>query len=577
MKKFCFPRLIAAALLALLAACNAPQRPLDAHVVVVGAGPAGLAAALELARGGVSVVVVDANSVGGGHGVMAGGLALVDTPLQEKRGFTDSPERAFADWMAWGEDNDPGWTRAYAEQSRSQVYDWLTDMGVQFVALIPTPENSVPRFHFTRGKAVHAILPLFRQALDMPNIRFVWNSRVTRLITEKGAVTGVEMTNLRTGHTASLTALGVILATGGNQGDLEKVAAAWPADTPRPDPLLVGAGHFADGSGRDLAVEAGAALRHPDRQVIFLGGLRNPRDPSGRRALVASSREALWVNAQGRRFTNEAAPDKINGARVLAQKPARYWMILDANTIDRLSVRDALWLDRATLTAEIVNNPDITVSAPDLATLARQAGLPPAALSATLARYNALIDAGEDVDFGRFTAQTSRPPRLDTPPFYAIQLFPLTRKSLGGIAVDHAARAVTAEGAPVPGLYAAGEVTGVAGINGRYGMSGTFVGPAIFMGRVAARAFLADHEHAAATALSPAPKAAMPAPAAGMEDLAEQIAQRRPGYWHFEQAHSLVIERRLSCTQCHTDTQSMAPALSKAAMRARTTTCLTCH
>ena len=114
---------------AMWAAMSDQEMSYHADVIVVGSGIAGLSAALEAAHQGASVLVVEANSVGGGHAVKAGGFALVNTKLQRSKGINDSPDLAWQDMQRWGEDADPYWTRRYAEESAGQVYDWLTGMG----------------------------------------------------------------------------------------------------------------------------------------------------------------------------------------------------------------------------------------------------------------------------------------------------------------------------------------------------------------------------------------------------------------------------------------------------------------
>ena len=134
-----------------LASCGQPQTEqpiLDSEAIVVGAGIAGLSAAVEMGRDGVNVLVLDMNSVIGGHAVMAGGFAIVDTPIQKRDGFTDSPEKAYTDWVEWTEDGNPDWIRYYAANSREMIYDWTAEMGVEFVRVQAGYENSVPRFHF---------------------------------------------------------------------------------------------------------------------------------------------------------------------------------------------------------------------------------------------------------------------------------------------------------------------------------------------------------------------------------------------------------------------------------------------
>jgi predicted oxidoreductase len=181
-----------------------PEAVLDAEAIVVGAGVSGLAAAVEMSRAGVDVLLVDMNSVMGGHAVMAGGFAIADTPLQQRRGYEDSPDKAYGDWMAWTDDGDPGWTRFYAENSREYIYDWLAEMNVEFVRVQGGWENSVPRFHFTPRGALDVVLGLYRTALKMPNVAFEWNANVESLVVDADRVTGVVVRDLRSGSERTL-------------------------------------------------------------------------------------------------------------------------------------------------------------------------------------------------------------------------------------------------------------------------------------------------------------------------------------------------------------------------------------
>lgn len=110
----------------------------DADILIVGAGIAGLSAALEAARAASSVMVIDTFSVFGGHAVVSNGaVSIVDTPLQRSKKITDSPEIALRDFMDWGKDANVDWVRYYVQHSREEVYDWLTQMGVVFESVIP--------------------------------------------------------------------------------------------------------------------------------------------------------------------------------------------------------------------------------------------------------------------------------------------------------------------------------------------------------------------------------------------------------------------------------------------------------
>ncbi len=580
----------------LLAACSRPPGP-EADVIVIGAGLAGLSAALEASDRGARVLVLEANSVPGGHAVKAGGFALVGTPLQAKKGYVDDPETAFRDLMAWGEDADAAWVRRYVEASGPQVHDWLASFGVTFSFILDTPEHSVPRFHFARGAAVNVVLPLVRELLARDGIELRLNQEVSALLREDGRVTGARMRDLRSGEERIARAGAVVIATGGAQADLEQVRANWRADLPEPERLYVGAGQFATGAGLELARAAGAGLSRLDHQVTFSTGLPDPRDPSGRRGLLTQNAAAIWVDATGRRFIAENAPSKVADDAVLAMSPATHWLVFDARGLRSLRIRDAVWLDERTRRAEILDNPALVQQADDLTTLAERSGLPAQELAATVARYNALVAAGLDSDFGRFGPDTPDPSatRIETPPFYAIRLYPLTRKNMGGIAIDREAHALDDGGNQVTGLYAAGEATGVAGINGRYGGEGTFLGPSVFIGRLAgrsaARAVLgetdatsaplrASSERRLTESASPTASESSGSEAASLLDaaaLSALLATPRPGYWHFEAAHTIVLERGLDCVECHGAIWPTRTADTRKEKRVQLESCTRCH
>jgi len=553
----------------------------DYDVVVVGAGISGLSAALELGRAGARVLVVEMNSVAGGHAVMAGGFAFADTPLQRAQGIQDSPDAAYEDWMAWGETNDPVWTRAYADNATDMVYRWLTDLGVDFKVLLPSPENRVRRFHFTQGKAVHAVLPILQEALRHSNISFVWNTQAIDLLAAEGQVQGVTLRNLRNDERQDVRAQMVLLTTGGFQNDLDRVRQNWAGgDAPT---LLKGAGQFAIGLGHDLALDSGAAATRYDTHVTFLNGLRDPRDPDS--ALIASNPNWLWVNAQGQRFANEAASDKALLPEILKLPGNSYWAIVDTKGRKTFRIRDAVWLNASTVSAEILDNPSVVLKADTIDALAAQMDLNSAQLQSALERYNAFIESGDDSDFGRFGATNQRlPSAIAEPPFYAMPLFLVTRKNLGGIAVDQNLNVVDAGGAPIEGLYAAGELTGVVGINGRHGMSGTFLGPSVFTGRLAGQSILRRLQTRVgwqpAESLRLERGASVDAnwqPEFGMDDLESMLEVSRPGYWHFETAHAFVLEQQWDCAMCHSADHPMSTVSAREDKLLQTNICLSCH
>lgn len=560
------------------------QQRVDAEVIVVGAGLSGLAAAVEMGRAGVNVLVVDMNSVMGGHAVMAGGFAIADTPLQARLGYDDSPELAYRDWMEWTEDGDPKWARFYAENSRELIYDWVAEMNVEFVRVQDGWENSVPRFHFTPRGALDVVLALYRTALALPSVSFEWNENVDSLVVDDNRVAGVVVHNLRTGNERMLRSRQVVLATGGFEGDLERVLANWRTDLPRPDRLVLGASVHARGAGLDLATDAGAALHWINRHYIYTNGMVDPRDPNHTLAITASNGDSLWVNAQGRRFTNEDGFDKKILADLMVQNPTSYWAIFDDESRDAFSMRGREWIKNRGPGHMVLDNPQATIKADTLDALAAATGLPVEPLKASVARFNALIATGKDEDFGRFASREAAPPPIDTPPFYAIQFFPMPRKSMGGVAVDLDTRALDASGRPVPGLYAVGELTGSVGINGTHGMDGMFLGPALVTGRVAGKAIVAAHRMsreslavAARPAEQPLPAPASWQPSLNADALRALLANERDGYWHFQISHALVLERGYECAMCHSAKVPFAPVANNEHKLAQAGLCGNCH
>lgn len=123
------------------------------------------------------------------------------------------------------------------------------------------------------------------------------------------------------------------------------------------------------------------------------------------------------------------------------------------------------------------------------------AGLPPQTLNETVGCWNEMVTSGKDIDFGRIgccRTPWSNPTRIERAPFYAVPFYPLARKSMGGVSIDQSCRVLDVSGQPIPGLYAAGELTGLAGVNGKASLEGTFLGASIMTGRVAGRAAAAE-------------------------------------------------------------------------------------
>ena len=378
----------------------------EPDVIVVGAGIAGLSTALEAARGGASVLVVDMWSIFGGHAVMShGGLCIVGTPVQERAGVDDSPELAKNDFMTYGEDAHLGWVDYYVYNSREMIYDWVSKMGVTFSGGVTTiPGNSVARFHNPDGRGLGLVSPIYRACLLNPKLRFEWNFKVDDLLIENARVVGVEGTFMRTGERGEFRAARTVLATGGFQSNLEMVQEYWPKSVEFPERMLVGSGVNSVGSGHEIAERAGAGFYHMDHQWNYATGLPDPRDPTKSRGLNASNANAIWLNVDGERFVNETDSTKVRFGALLEQQPARYWAIFDEASKRDLFVSGSDWDDFATVEQVLFENRDLIKKADTIESLADAVGLPVDAVGRSLARYNQMIEKGKDDDFQRFGA-----------------------------------------------------------------------------------------------------------------------------------------------------------------------------
>jgi flavocytochrome c len=568
------------ALLGILGFALAEPAP---DVLVVGAGISGLSTALEAARGGASVLVVDMWSIFGGHAVMShGGLCIVGTPVQEAAGIQDAPELAERDFLTWGEDADPGWVRLYARSSRALIYDWVSEMGVTFSGGVsPVPGNSVARFHNPDGRGLGLVSPIYRACLENGNVRFRWNFKVEGLVVEEGRVTGIRGHDMRSGEAAELRGSEIVLATGGFQSNLEMVREHWPRDLPFPERFLIGSGVNSVGSGHAIAKGAGAALFSMDHQWNYATGLPDPRYPGGGRGLNASNDSAIWVNLDGKRFVNELESVKAQFPAVLRQREARYWALFDEKTKRRIFVSGSDWADFDTVERTLLENGELVKKAETIEEIARLARLPADALVETLMRYNRMAKEGVDSEFGRPELDP-----IDTPPYYALPFFPLSRKSMGGVRIDLETRVLDGSGDVIPGLYAVGELAGFGGINGKAGLEGTFLGPSIVTGRVAGRAILKSLGKRMTRSPPTATARRMPVQPAGdldqtpcvtCHDLGDLIATPRRGYSHFENVHRVVSERGLSCGSCHREMFPYDADRHQIDRLAQVETCRTCH
>jgi len=535
----------------------------NSDLIIVGAGLAGLSAALEAGRSGAKVLVIDEASIFGGHAIMSEGeLNIIDSPFQRSKGIQDSPDLAYTDFTKWGEDNDSGWVRYYVEHAKVEIFDWVTAMGVTFHGIIPHEGSSVPRNHLTDGRGLGLVRPIYLESLKNSNIIFRWNIEVTSLLSEHAAVHGIRGRNLRTNQDSEYRAKAVILATGGFQSNNALALANWSAKLPKPQVLLAGSGVNSKGSGLKLATDVGAALFHLDHQWNYVNGLPDPRYPGMQRGLSISVGGVL-VNNKGVDFAQTGLSDAEWFAVAVSQPGSTYWQVFDDKQKQNFWVSGTDWANPATIQRVLFDDPSLIKRAGTLVELAQTTGLPVDPLTKSVMGYN------ED-----------HKTKIQTPPFYAAQLFPLARKSMGGISIDHQARVLDTHSKAIPGLYAAGEVTGEANINGKQALEGTFLGPAIITGRMAARTAVNDysiHGDVAPVANIEVSTSATNAPCLGCHQLQSAIDKPRSGYWHFERVHKIVLENQRECTQCHSGMREPSTPQHHINPLIQANSCTVCH
>ena len=414
------------------------------------------------------------------------------------------------------------------------------------------PGNSVPRFHIVWGTGPGIVAP-FQAAVEAAEregrVTILPRHRVTALTTTAGAVTGAVGDVLAPSGAArgiatsrevvggfSIDAGATIVASGGIGGNHDLVRRNWPArlGTP-PESMVTGVPAYVDGAMLDTAADAGARLINGDRMWHYVEGIRNwnPVWPGhGIRILPGPS--SVWLDATGARLPSPLFPgfDTLGTlAHLRATGHDHSWFVLSQKIVEKeftlsgseqnpdLTGKDLPLLVRSRLgkgaagpvQAFLDHGEDFVVRDTLDALIDGMRALPggdaldPAMVRAEVEARDREVDNDFTKDAqiamlrsarayrGDRLVRTAVPHRILDPasgPLIAVKLHVLTRKSLGGIQTDLDARALGADGAPVPGLYAVGEASGFGGggVHGYRALEGTFLGGCLFSGRTAGRA-----------------------------------------------------------------------------------------
>jgi fumarate reductase flavoprotein subunit len=440
-------------------------------VLVLGAGQAGLTAAVAAAQQGARVLVLEKLEHPGGSTSMSSGLtAYAGTDEQRALGIQDTPESLRADILAAGQHrNDEALVDAYCREQLT-TYRWLKDLGVEYGHVHAASGQSVPRSHSTDPSRM--IDTLVRRAEEL-GARIVYGVRAFQLAHDAdGAITGVVVEN--GGTLQEIESGAVVLATGGFSRNLELLE--------RFVPQMVGAIHGGspgcEGDGLLMGWKVGADFRDtPYVKGTF--GIYPGDDPrEGGTGILAVYKGAIAVDFRGRRFVDESLPYKEIGDACLALPEHVAWQVFDQQTMDEDDPEVHIYWFSGRLATGLLETADT------IEELAARIDVPAEELRRTVEEYNAAVRGERPDDFGRtsLSGTSERPNELVRGPFYAHLSGASVLATYCGLTIDPTTRVLDVYGEEIPGLFAAGEVTG--GFHGAGYVTGTSVGKSGVFGRL---------------------------------------------------------------------------------------------
>jgi fumarate reductase flavoprotein subunit len=424
-----------------------PDRTVD--VVVVGSGIAGSMAALSAREAGADkVLLIEKRAVFGGTAKLSlGGFA--DAVINAKY----NPQSSLNDWKALMERGDSGYPDydkflSLAEHS-AEVVDYLRSLGLIIIGQVSGGGN--------------ALMTKLEETIAAQNIEVLMNCEATEITLNNGVVSGIAATYKH--RPFSIKAKNVILATGGFSRSPELVAR-WAGSNPGLNYVVSLADAGSMGEGILMAQRIGAALY--DNTFTKIAGLQFSSALRGISAFVqpnlitpapAPLSTQILVNSEAKRIMNEAAGGSFgnvssynsDGAYAMIKDgKGPYYILYDAeNTLAGMTnITGGLEASAALRNGE-------ALKAGTLEGLAAAMDVPADALKDTISRYNGFAESG-DGEFGKNSAYIKR---IETPPFYAVKVYPNSYGSMGGVVTDTGGRVLDEVGNVIPHLYAVGEVS----------------------------------------------------------------------------------------------------------------------
>ena len=495
-----------------IATAAGEDRTVDADVVVVGAGGAGMTAAISAAADGLKVVVVESQAMVGGNSVRAtGGMNAAKTPLQDKNtfgesagvektlaaaegyadnetitalaatvseqweaykanpeGYFDSVELMELDTMIGGKGiNNPELVKTLCSNTADSIV-WLDSVGASLTSVGAFGGASVKRIHRpvnAEGKTLSVgayIVPILEKNLQDAGVEIILNTTVDTILTDaNGAACGVSGV-ANDGSKLTVNADAVILTTGGFGANLDMVVSYKPELAGFMTTNAAGI----QGQGIKMAEALGAATVDMNQIQI------HPTVEANTASLITEGLRgdgAILVNAEGKRFFDEVSTrDKVSAAEI-AQPGSYSYLIVDQAMADASNVIQGYIKKGFTMQGETYEE------------LAKALGMDEAAFAETMNTWNGYVEAKNDPEFGR----TSFANPLNTAPYYAIKVTAGVHHTMGGLKINPAAEVLTEDGSAIAGLFAAGEVTG--GVHGANRLGGNAVADFVVFGRIAAQ------------------------------------------------------------------------------------------
>ncbi|MEQ2443752.1 FAD-dependent oxidoreductase [Pseudoflavonifractor sp. CLA-AP-H29] len=452
---------------------------MSTDVVVVGAGGAGLTAALTAVQNGADVVVLEKMAMVGGASAMAGGgTNATGSQWQQSYGIEDSPEAYFMDIMKNGHFFSDARTLWLYANTQGAAFDWLVaedGAALPYKNTEPSPsaEHSYGRTFSPDGGGAGVISAL-QEKLAGLGVEIMTETPAQELMVTDGTVTGVKAL-AADGTPYEITANSVILATGGYGANTDMLPESVTS-------LPYAGAVSATGDGLNMATAIGADSFNLDKvniqpHSIVLPDGRGQHTFQGCLAMYNKTGSIL-VSDQGVRFVNEQG--SANDIKAGMEQNQHSYLIMDAASFETYAqtciashnfTQEQLdeWLEANGTSTPVFAHADT------LEDLAAIVNIPAGALTDTVERYNGFVAAGEDADFGRKVTTA-----MGDGPYYAVEMNLRYYATLGGLRINNSMQVLDTDGQPIQGLYAAGEVVG--GVVGDIYATGSLFGWAMTSG-----------------------------------------------------------------------------------------------